>query len=74
MSISAIKFLFNQWDANKDGFVSYQELVDVLAELDPSFTDEELDYIFGRADKDGNEKISIEEFIDSWVRTGFCRN
>jgi Ca2+-binding EF-hand superfamily protein len=59
-----LKAKFTEFDANKDHTISRKKLNTVLAGLDPTFTQEELDALFDTADKNGNGVIEYEEFID----------
>lgn len=58
--------LFSQWDRNRDGVVSIDELRHVLRTLDPTYSDFDITRMFDAADTNQNGVIEVEEFI-KWV-------
>ena len=54
---------FGQLDSNHDGLISYEDLHDVLTNLDEKLTDEEVGDVLRAADLDGNGQIDYPEFV-----------
>ena len=54
--------MFRIYDKNKDGFISHDELKEVLSELDVNFTDIEIKEMMDTFDKDGDGQINFEEY------------
>lgn len=59
----AIKARFAQLDANNDGYLDFSELKDLLAK-GGNFSDREVKTLYDQCDKDGDSRISFDEFID----------
>ena len=54
--------MFRIYDKNKDGFISFDELKEVLSELDANFTDLEIKEMMNTFDTDGDGQINFEEY------------
>ncbi|CAF0810181.1 unnamed protein product [Brachionus calyciflorus] len=57
-----LKEIFKIFDKNKDGFIDYAELKDVLVRLGENITDDEVMDMIKEADVDGDKKVSYNEF------------
>ena len=57
-----------QADKNGDGSISKEELKSIFRKLD-KWTDEEFDVLWTGADKNGDDKLQYEEFLD-WAFHG----
>ncbi|XP_046550893.1 calmodulin-4-like [Haliotis rubra] len=71
-----IRRRFDENDLNKDGFITFDELKQVLADANHDKTEEELktfvkDFI-KNWDADGDGKIDFEEFLEMYVETELC--
>ncbi|CAF1174171.1 unnamed protein product [Adineta steineri] len=53
---------FRRFDHNRDGFIEAEELKNILGQLGRNFSNEEIRTMIQKVDRDGNGKISIEEF------------
>ncbi|CAF0976427.1 unnamed protein product [Adineta steineri] len=53
---------FRRFDHNRDGFIEAEELKNILSQLGRNFSNEEIRTMIQKVDRDGNGKISIEEF------------
>ena len=61
---------FAQIDANKDNFLSYEEIYNFLTERQREPFDETLCRdLFSKMDKNNDNQISLEEFVDSYTDT-----
>ena len=61
---------FAQIDANKDNFLSYEEIYNFLTERQREPFDEALCRdLFSKMDKDNDNQISLDEFVDSYTDT-----
>ncbi|CAL4059799.1 unnamed protein product, partial [Meganyctiphanes norvegica] len=58
-----VREAFKAFDVDGDGFITREELKEVLSKVGGSFNDDEIDGIVKHADKDGDDKINFEEFI-----------
>merc|ERR1711915_346883 len=63
-SVKDIKELFFKFDMNKDGKIDKSEMHKILTNYKYDFSDQEVDIVFRTADKDLDEAISYEEFIN----------
>ncbi len=63
---AAVKARFDRADANKDGFLDTAELASVCTELGTSMNKNELESALFILDKNGDGKISLEEFQAWW--------
>lgn len=59
-----LKAQFRKWDTDRKGFISKQQLCQLLKVLNPLFRDDDLDHIMDRVDKNGNGQVEYEEFVD----------
>ena len=63
-----LKEEFNQIDINQDEEITFNELLSFFQQKNPNVTEEDLNKIFELFDRDQNEKITIEEFIYSYIK------
>ncbi|KAK9478863.1 hypothetical protein V1514DRAFT_329974 [Lipomyces japonicus] len=73
-----LRFAFNVYDIDKDGYISNGELFIVMKMMVGSnLKDQQLQQIVDKtiieADKDGDGKISFEEFVDSVANTDIAQ-
>jgi len=54
---------FNVFDIDNDGFISKDELRQVMRNIDTKITEEELQAMIDAIDEDGDGKVNYEEFI-----------
>lgn len=64
--IDEIKEAFKRLDRNKDGSLSFVELHDLLVRGRPDFTEKDLRILWRGMDKDNNNSVNFDEFVD-WV-------
>lgn len=57
-----IQSAFNYFDRDNSGFITSEELADVLARIGRHYTEDEIRRMIRSVDRDGNGKISIQEF------------
>jgi len=57
---------FASFDADGSGHLTHQELKDALASMPNPLKDEEIEATIAAADKGGDGKISIDEFMACW--------
>ena len=60
---TGMKKEFKTFDKNKDGFITAEELMRNMESKGERVTKEEIDAIIQTADKNGDGKISIEEYL-----------
>ncbi|XP_076464994.1 uncharacterized protein LOC143296891 [Babylonia areolata] len=65
MFVAKVKELFHQLDADKSGFLDRNELKSLLAQSGKKFTEDDVTSILRDADKNNDNKISFDEFIDA---------
>lgn len=65
-SRAKIKDIFNKWDEDKSGAISKPELAAFFKNLDPSFTDHDVDVMISVADVNKDGQIDYNEFLD-WL-------
>ena len=63
-SMTALKEAFHIFDKNDDGYISKEELSQVMYNFGHVMSNEELDQMFGVVDKDGNGLIDFKEFLN----------
>jgi len=54
---------FNVFDINNDGYISKDELRQVMKKIDTHITEEELNDMIEAIDEDGDGQVNYEEFI-----------
>ena len=60
--VAELRKAFDVMDANKDGFVTKDELKNLLKGLGEDVTDEVVDEMISIADTNGDGKVEFEEF------------
>ena len=63
-----LKEEFNQIDINQDEEITFNELLSFFQNKNSNITEDDLKKIFELFDRDQNEKITIEEFIYSYIK------
>jgi len=58
-----VQQIFKDWDTDGSGGISEDEMMSVMMELDPSFTEKQVKDLFSRADANQDGMIDIEEFF-----------
>lgn len=58
---------FDQFDKNKDGYITEKELLSVMQSLGQNPTKEEVKALFKEADLNGDGQITSDEFIEIMV-------
>mmetsp|Transcript_26939 Transcript_26939/g.62624 ORF Transcript_26939/g.62624 Transcript_26939/m.62624 type:complete len:259 (-) Transcript_26939:222-998(-) len=71
---SQIKAKFHELDVNKDGCLSFEELTVFLGYLSTSLTEKEVREIFRKMDRNRDEKVQFDEFVDFVFNTDMDRN
>merc|ERR1719281_412004 len=61
---SEIEAAFRRWDANRDGSISLAELNAGLRSSGIMFTEQEAETCFAVADRNGDNEVDMEEFVD----------
>ena len=59
-----LKEAFNHCDRDRDGYIYARDLRDVLAEYGFYSTERELQGLIHRLDRDGDQRISYNEFVE----------
>ncbi|XP_056022814.1 uncharacterized protein LOC125649260 isoform X2 [Ostrea edulis] len=59
-----LKKAFRVFDINGDGFITREELREVLTKMGETLTDHEVDEMMENADKNGDGKIDYDEYVD----------
>merc|ERR1719336_448635 len=59
-----VEAAFRRWDVNKDGSISLDELKAGLNGSGIIFTEQEAETCFAVADRDGDNEVSMEEFVE----------
>ena len=57
---------FKEFDYDGDGYITVMEFKLAMTARREQVTGDELDSIFGHADKDSDGKINQAEFIEAW--------
>ena len=57
-----ILFTFSHFDRDGDGYITCQELYDVLSKMGRNYTDAQIKRMIKSKDSDGNGMISVDEF------------
>eukprot|EP00930_Biecheleria_cincta_P097031 TRINITY_DN88778_c0_g1_i1.p1 TRINITY_DN88778_c0_g1~~TRINITY_DN88778_c0_g1_i1.p1 ORF type:complete len:652 (-),score=118.11 TRINITY_DN88778_c0_g1_i1:385-2301(-) len=60
----ALKRQFRTYDLNRDGKLSFDEMISLLRAGDPTFSEKQLRAIFAQVDKDGDQMVNFDEFVD----------
>lgn len=63
-NMNELKHAFSQIDKNSDGYISKQELSEVMSQLGHIISNDELDDIIRAVDKDGNGLVDFKEFLN----------
>lgn len=58
-----LKEAFRLYDKEGNGYISTHVLMEILAELDPRLTQEELEGIIDEIDEDGSGTVDFDEFM-----------
>ena len=61
-SPAEIRSAFNQFDRDRNGYITASELQEVLDKMGRRYTRSEIENMIRSVDRDRNGKISIEEF------------
>merc|ERR1719333_559630 len=61
---SEVEAAFRRWDVNKDGSISLDELKAGLKGSGILFTDQEAETCFAVGDRNGDNEVSMEEFVE----------
>merc|ERR1719220_1211314 len=59
-----LKSAFRLFDKEGRGFITMAQFRDIIAEVDPKLTDEDLDAIIEEIDEDGSGTMDFEEFCE----------
>merc|ERR1711976_994182 len=59
-----LKDAFRIYDKERNGYITTGTLKEILHELDPKLTEEELDGIIEEIDGDGSGTVDFDEFVD----------
>jgi len=62
-SLLELQEAFKVFDADNSGYISVEELKQVLVNISGDVTDEEVHEIFSMCDTDGDGQISFDEFV-----------
>lgn len=62
--LDKIKAKFHELDANGDGFLSYDELAELLKKGNPEMNDDEIRLLFDQMDTHKDDKVDFHEFCD----------
>ncbi|HKE96909.1 MAG TPA: EF-hand domain-containing protein [Povalibacter sp.] len=65
--LSPLRQSFDACDSNSDGWISHQEFIALLKDLDHDLSDDECLLAFEATDDDGDGLISFEEFMAWWT-------
>jgi Ca2+-binding EF-hand superfamily protein len=71
-SRSGVQKIFNLFDAERKGSVSFKDLKRIAKELGESMSDEELREMVERADSNGDGEISFEDFYSIMTKKQFA--
>jgi Ca2+-binding EF-hand superfamily protein len=58
---------FEQFDADRDGLLQFEEFLAFVTELDPNLSVEEARIGFESIDSDRNGVINFDEFVEWWA-------
>eukprot|EP00811_Abedinium_folium_P004005 NODE_13686_length_1152_cov_3.781463.p1 GENE.NODE_13686_length_1152_cov_3.781463~~NODE_13686_length_1152_cov_3.781463.p1 ORF type:complete len:193 (-),score=70.19 NODE_13686_length_1152_cov_3.781463:450-1028(-) len=59
------KALFREWDLNGNGYIERSELATLFKKLDPNFSIFDLNLLMDACDKNGDGRLSYNEFCDT---------
>jgi len=59
-----LKEAFRMYDTKGEGFITTQVLKDIMAQLDPKLTDDDLQQIVDEVDEDGSGTVDFDEFME----------
>ncbi|KAF2346368.1 EF-hand domain [Trinorchestia longiramus] len=59
-----LKEAFRLYDKKGEGFITTQILKEILKELDPKLTRDDLDSIIEEVDEDGSGTVDFDEFME----------
>lgn len=62
--ILALREKFAKYDATHDSKLDFTEMSNLLRKGNPDLTDKELQALFNSADKDKNDRVDFDEFVD----------
>ncbi|GLU10681.1 hypothetical protein SLE2022_274670 [Rubroshorea leprosula] len=62
-SVEQITKIFNKYDKNGDGKISFEELKEILGALEFSSSSEEVKRVMSELDTDGDGSVDLDEFI-----------
>lgn len=64
---SLIRLAFKVFDKDGNGYITAQEFKHFMTTMGEKFSEEEVDEIIKEVDKDGDEQIDYEEFVNSFA-------
>ncbi|KAK8521395.1 hypothetical protein V6N13_077502 [Hibiscus sabdariffa] len=69
-----LKRVFDQFDVNKDGYISVTELRDVLIAMGSNYSEEEVKRVMDDIDTDNDGYINFTEFSSFWATSSDAVN
>ena len=61
---NSLRKVFRDWDIDKNGKVSKEEMLDILHHMDVKMKDDDFESLYEKFDEDHEEGVSYNEFID----------